>query len=541
MNDLPKTKSNGTASVLLQEVGSPLPGVSLKRTAIRNAAWNWLGVGVEMLVAVLLTPLMIQRLGDSAYGTWIVIGSLTGYLGILDFGLRGSVGRFVAYYHAQNDRGGVLVTLNTAAFVLTGLGGLGFAFAAIAALTMSTWAEVPVDLLPEARLALFVSAVNLGLFFVLRIFDATLWGYQRFDLLNLVDTPAAAARGILSAMVVSQGFGLVGLAWVTLIITLVVGGTKAALSVYVNRTIRLGFRYVRVASFREMWSYGVWNFLSSLATMARSGLSPVIIGAKLGMLWVTPFSIVMRLVGTAGMLVLAGTGVLTPMATALYAQGDRERQKLLLFESGKFCTAVAFYFFSLFIFLGRPLLTLWIGPQLSWAWLPLAIIATGELLPMCVLMAENTVLGMAQNRSLAVRGAGECATALFLAAVLRQRYEFNGVCAGLAIAAAFWRGWFTLAQALALTDTRWIDYIRSRVSVSVLAAIPPMCALGLAVRLVSPDSWLLLTAFAGAFTIVTGVSFAACHFAFGAFVERDAETLRMSLSIDSKLDRSEIV
>jgi O-antigen/teichoic acid export membrane protein len=470
-----------------------------------------MGVGVETFVAVLLTPFLIRRLGESAYGTWIVIGSLTGYLGILDFGLRGSVGRFVAFYDARNDRDGVLAVLNTAGVVLTGLGLVFFGITAIASQTIAHWAEVPPELLPEAQRALLIVGVNLLAFFVLRIFDATLWGYQRFDLLNQVDIPSAAFRGILSAFVVSQGFGLVGLAWVTLGLSFTVGITKAAFCIRINRELRCSIRHVRVDALREMWEFGVWNFFLSLAYMARTQLSPVVIGATLGMSWVTPFSIVMRLVGTATTLIAAGVGVLTPMATALYAQSDQERQKRLFFESGRFCTAAALYFFSLFIFLGRPLLSLWIGPHYAWAWLPLSIIAAGELFPMSVSMAYNTAHGMNRVRSLAFRGACECLTALILAWGLGLSYGFVGICAALAIAASFWRGWFTLQHALTLTNTRLFDYCRSGPARSAMAAIPPAIGLAAMVWLHPPENWLTLCAFGATFTLATAACFFGCH------------------------------
>src|SRR5262245_14343261 len=146
------------------------------------------------------------------------------------------------------------------------------------------------------------------------------------------------------------------------------------------------------------------------------------------------------------MLVAAGTGVLTPMATAFHADDDRARQRRLFLESGKLCVAAAIYFFALFAFLGQSLLSIWIGPELVSAWLPLMIVACGELVPMAVAMSENTILATAQNRPLAFRGAAECGMALGLAAVLLHPYGLSGVCAALAISAICWRGLFNLLQ-----------------------------------------------------------------------------------------------
>src|SRR5882724_9747505 len=92
---------------------------SAKRKPLGNAIWNWLGMGVEMAIALFLMPFLIHRLGEAAYGAWIIIGSFTGYLGNLDFGMRSSVGRHLALYHARNDRDGVLSVINSAGLATT--------------------------------------------------------------------------------------------------------------------------------------------------------------------------------------------------------------------------------------------------------------------------------------------------------------------------------------------------------------------------------------------------------------------------------------
>src|SRR5262249_49556845 len=80
---------------------APLPK-GTRRAVVRNAVWNCSGLIISMLVGFFIAPFLIHRLGDSTYGLWIIIGSLTSYFGVLDLGVRGSVGRNVALFRERN-------------------------------------------------------------------------------------------------------------------------------------------------------------------------------------------------------------------------------------------------------------------------------------------------------------------------------------------------------------------------------------------------------------------------------------------------------
>ncbi len=55
---------------------------------LRSTVANWTAFAVAAVVGFMLSPFIVHRLGNSAYGTWALLGSLVGYLGLLDFGVR---------------------------------------------------------------------------------------------------------------------------------------------------------------------------------------------------------------------------------------------------------------------------------------------------------------------------------------------------------------------------------------------------------------------------------------------------------------------
>ncbi len=48
-------------------------------------------------------PFLIHHLGKELYGTWIIVMTLTGYIGFFDFGLRGAIVKYIPEFETRND------------------------------------------------------------------------------------------------------------------------------------------------------------------------------------------------------------------------------------------------------------------------------------------------------------------------------------------------------------------------------------------------------------------------------------------------------
>src|SRR5437763_1151542 len=75
----------------------------MRRTIFKNIGANWLVVLTSMMLGFFLTPFVLHHLGETAFGLWILLSSLTDYYGLLDAGTRNAVIRYVARFAAQRD------------------------------------------------------------------------------------------------------------------------------------------------------------------------------------------------------------------------------------------------------------------------------------------------------------------------------------------------------------------------------------------------------------------------------------------------------
>ena len=120
---------------------------------IWNIAANVAGIIVNMVSGLLVMPYLIQRLGNTTYGLWILIGTLTGYFGVLDLGVPAAVGRLIAIHRARHEPAHINVVMSTA-FALLFVVSLGVCVAtAISLLLFPALFTVPasVDLMSITR------------------------------------------------------------------------------------------------------------------------------------------------------------------------------------------------------------------------------------------------------------------------------------------------------------------------------------------------------------------------------------------------------
>ncbi|MHC4862166.1 MAG: hypothetical protein ACYTDY_18965, partial [Planctomycetota bacterium] len=54
------------------------------RQQVRNLSTNYIALLVGFASVLVLTPILVDWLGDVQYGLWVLMASVVGYLGLLD-------------------------------------------------------------------------------------------------------------------------------------------------------------------------------------------------------------------------------------------------------------------------------------------------------------------------------------------------------------------------------------------------------------------------------------------------------------------------
>ncbi len=465
-----------------------------------NVVWNWVGMAVTVLTGFVVAPYLVTRLGDTTYGLWILIASVSGYFGLLDLGVRGSVGRYVAFYRARDEHEEVNRSLSTSLMILTGVAVLALLATLLVLQVFFRIFEVPPEHIPVARTAILIIGINLALTFPITVFDGVLWGFERFDLLNMVDIPTALLRTGLTFALVHGPEDIAALAWITLITTTGNELVKGVMSFAIERRLRVSVGRFSLVHLKQLYGYGFWQFLLQIARQTGMQVGPLIVGVVVSVAAVTPFSIASRVLQYAGGFMVAATGVMTPLATALHARSERAREQQMFLDGGKWCTAFALLMVWGLLMLGRPFMALWVGADIADDAIPvLVVLMLGEALAMSQWLTFSMLLGKAKHRALAIASVAEGALAGVGGAIAAYYWGMVGVGIAFGSAAMLCRGVFQVVYGSRLMEVSLTRYLLHSLAVPAVVALPPCGILAAVVWFHEPQNWGELAAYSVGF------------------------------------------
>src|SRR5271156_3450431 len=127
-----------------------------KKQIVKNVSSNWFSLGINVVVGLLLSPFILHRLGDTAFGLWVLIFSITGYYGMFDLGIRSSIVRYVSKFTATGDREELANLINTSLFTYSCIGVASMLVTVIVASQVDRLFRVPADFASTARWLLLI-------------------------------------------------------------------------------------------------------------------------------------------------------------------------------------------------------------------------------------------------------------------------------------------------------------------------------------------------------------------------------------------------
>lgn len=456
---------------------------------LRNIFSNWTSYVVTAAVGFGLAPFMVHALGDTGYGLWMLVISVTGYFGLLDLGIRSSVGRFIARYLALNDTARINGSASTA-FLILGCGGLLtlLATAAIALALFDTFRIEPAYA-SAGRTALLLTGLHVALILPLGVFSSVLIALERFDIVSGITIVGELARAALVVWALQHGYGLVALALITLAIALVRYAAMAVFAWLLHPTLSIGIRHVDWGAFRELFGYSVYRFVWLTASQLIFYTDSIVIGAFLGAAAITPYAIAASLVSYGRNAVALATDAFGPSAARMDANADLAGLRRLLVAGTRVALLVGIPICLVFVFLGRQFITLWMGPAYAGSALFLLVLTIPQLGGMAQFASAFVLGGMARHRALAFIVLAEGIANVVLSIVLVQRMGLVGVAWGTVIPHLVCTMVVIPAYTVRVLNMRLRDYVVGGFARPLAAALPAV-PLGYALSAFEVSSWL---------------------------------------------------
>src|ERR1700686_4582561 len=333
-----------------------------KLQIIKNVSSNWVALAVNVLVGIFLSPFILHRLGDAAFGIWVLIFSITGYYGLFDLGIRSSIIRYVSKYTATDDREKLAQFVNTALFTYTAIGIVCMAVTALLSSSVEHFFKIPPEMHSQTRLLLLMVVASVSLGFPLGVFGGMLEGLQRFYILNWTSIGSTLLRAALIVYFLNRGCGLITVAMITVALP-ILSSILRAIIVFRLCPVPLGLRYVNKESFRNMATYGGITFLVIVSGRLRFRTDELVLGSMMSTVAITYFSIGSRIVDYAQEFVSSMAQIFVPMSSHSEAKGDLDRLRKVYIAGNRVCALLILPITIILILLGKHVIRIWVGAR----------------------------------------------------------------------------------------------------------------------------------------------------------------------------------
>ena len=370
--------------------------------SIRNVLVNWGSFAFAVAVNFFLSPFVVHQLGNTAYGTWVLLGSLVGYMGLLDLGVRSAVMRYIARHHARAEdaEAGRVASAGLVIFGVVGL--VALALSAVFAVFLDHWFRIPADTVGVARLVVLVGGLSVATSLVSGVFGGAVASLQRFDLDGIMTIAVTALRALAVVAALRAGWGLLGLSVIQLGATALRGGVQYVLTRRLYPQLVFRIRGLARSEIAKIFSFSVYSSLLHVSGMLIFSADSVVIGTFLPVATITFFAIASNLTDYTRSIFSTISMTVTPRASALEGVGALDEVERVLLKAGTIASLVTLPITITFVLRGATFIALWMGPSYGPTSGPLLIVlAVAISFAAARQVVMSAMIGMNRHRKLA--------------------------------------------------------------------------------------------------------------------------------------------
>jgi len=459
-----QNEAGGEGAASLQDAKARIP---------RNVFFNFAGYAVNILVTFLIAPVVVHRLGETAYGVWGLIGQIIGYSFLLDFGIRIAVTRYVGRHLALREPRQINTVLTTGLAFTAVSAALALAGGGVVAYFLPQLFAIPPHLVADARIAVLLTSVAFAASFPGSLFTGCVAALSRYDLLNIRNVGPNVLRALLLWFFLYRGHGLLAVA--------VISGFSFVLTYvldlfFASRHLpdfKIGWQFFDAATLRTLLNFSFYAFVLTISWRLLFMTDNIVVGFVLGPAAVTFYSVGMSLAdllrGSLGNI----SNIFAPLASQMDALSQKDSLRNILFRGSRICLLFALAGGGALVVAGPSFLGFWMGEAFVSRSGPVVIVLTLEVACFALSSVSGQVLyGMNRHPTNAWLSLAQAATNFALSAILIRWMGAVGVAWGTLIPALLVEGAILPAYTASVLEVSLRRYYLQAALRPVLVAIP---------------------------------------------------------------------
>lgn len=447
--------------------------MGIKAIVIRNVLARWFWYFVSIIIGLFMFPFVIHRLGDPVYGIWILVGSLTGYLGILDLGIALSMVKYISEFKARDDRKALEQVVSSAFLLYCFIGLVSFLIACLLAFIAPKVFDIGILSERTVRYLIMIVGFQIAIGFPLSIFEGILKGYQRYDMEAYIEAFAIGVRTLLIVVFLLLGYGVVALALMCLVSSIVGHFLRLGFSMRFLKKIRINIKSVKIDTLRLIFNYSWPLLVMVIAGKIVFHTDSIVIGIFMSASAITYYAVGWRLLSCLRQLIELMAATFIPVVSEFGTEKTSQKNQRLLITTAKYASIIILFIGMVLIFFGRRIINFWIGDEYVAAAYPVLVILTiSELFGMSQSPAGAVILGLAKHKFAAIVNSIQAVANLILSIILVRYLGLVGVALGTAVPYIFFSIFVYPPYVCRLIDLPVFKYIKKAFLPPLLGSIP---------------------------------------------------------------------
>ena len=401
------------------------------RASLRNSlygAGEYIALPLTMLLAA---PFLLRRLGLEQYGLWMLATAAVSSTNLISTGFGDAALKYASMYRGKNDRKRMEDTLRVNLAINLVLGGaLALVMWYGSSLAARSLFKIEQSLQGAAVTAFRIGSLILLVRCVESVLVAALRAHERYGPSVVINVISRATIVITACVLVSQGYGIVGIMLGTLCV--VIGSTTAQLTAAraVMGPISL-IPSINNAAFSEVFGFGFFSWLQAVAGCVFNQADRLLIGVLLGTSAVAYYSVCVQAAQPIHGLIAAGLHFLFPHLSARLSRAPASELRATVLSIFRINAAGAVILCLPLALFSRLILRLWMGSAFAQqAWTLLSIIAVGFGFLALNVTAHYALLALGQVKLVAMLNLAGGAAMLVAMILLAPRFGLAGAAVG---------------------------------------------------------------------------------------------------------------
>lgn len=367
---------------------------NLSRERRNGVLLSYCSIAIRNIVALLLIPFIINRLGISDYGIYSLVSALAGYLIVLEFGLANTTIRFLSVYKASNDK------VKESEFISSIVVIYGALTLFVVAVGVIVWFKLPdifhlsmtISEIALLQSAFLVLLINVAITLMSNSLTGIISAYQCFRFQKTTEIVVFIARCITVVACLEAGFGVLAIVVIDTVTNLVHSVIRF---VYIQRNIDFKFQ-VKLpdkATLNEIFVYSFFIALNVIVNQINWRVDNLIVGTLTNSKILGIFNVGSQLVFSFIAFASAISNIFTPKIVQMVKQNVASTILLTqLCTIGRYQMVLLGYIFVVFAVFGELFIDLFVGAEFSEAYW----VAIIPMLPFMFVLAQTSTNAVLQ-------------------------------------------------------------------------------------------------------------------------------------------------